>query len=194
MRTPSRYLFPSPSRELNRPHEIVFFLALTVAVVAGVGWLVIDYLRTGNPFIWLLALISVWLTVATRQDNLKTVAKRRIMADEREGLGICQFAREFAPGTVDSWVIRAVWNTLQDSVAQQLPLKADDKLEDDLNLACDEYELEELMEEIAIRCGHELTGIEDNPFLPIVTVRDLVLALNAQPMTAERQERLFISL
>ena len=194
MRTPSRYLFPPPSRELNRSHEIVFFLALTVAVVAGMSWFVIDYLRTGNPFIWLLALISMWLTVATRQQNLKTVAKCRIMADEREGLGICQFAREFAPRTVDSWVIRAVWNTLQDSVAQPLPLKADDKLEDDLTLACDEYELEELMEEIAIRCGRELTGIEDNPFLPIVTVRDLVLTLNAQPMTAERQERLFIAL
>ena len=128
MRTPSRYLFPPPSRELNRSHEIVFFLALTVAVVAGMSWFVIDYLRTGNPFIWLLALISMWLTVATRQQNLKTVAKCRIMADEREGLGICQFAREFEPRTVDSWVIRAVWNTLQDSVAQPLPLKADDKL------------------------------------------------------------------
>lgn len=112
------------------------------------------------------------------------------MADERKGLGICQFAREFAPRTVDSWIIRAVWDTLQDSVAQPLPLKADDKLDDDLNLACDEDEVEE----IAIRCGRELTGIEDNPFLPIITVRDLVLALNAQPMTAERQQRLFIAL
>lgn len=190
MRTPSRYLFPPPSRELNRPQAIVFFLALTVAVVAGMSWFVIDYLQTGNPFIWLLALIIVWLAVATRQDNLK----RRIMADEREGLGICQFAREFATRTVDSWVIRAVWDTLQDGVTQPLPLKADDKLDDNLNLACDEDELEELVEEIAIRCGRELTGIEDNPFLPIITVRDLVLALNAQPMTSERQQRLFIAL
>lgn len=47
----------------------------------------------------------------------------------------------------------------------------------------DAVELEELVEDTAARCGRDLCGIEENPFLPIVTVGSLVRVLNAQPMT-----------
>ncbi|MBW2902502.1 hypothetical protein KX262_23080, partial [Escherichia coli] len=52
--------------------------------------------------------------------------------------------------------------------------KASDKLDDDLDLVNDADELEELVEDIAARCGRDLRGIEDNPFLPITTVGSLV--------------------
>ncbi|WP_240782294.1 hypothetical protein [Escherichia sp. E2586] len=116
------------------------------------------------------------------------------MADKRQGLSICQFARQFNPRTVDTWIIRAVWNTLQENgyIGYPLPLKADDKLDEDLDLVNDAVELEELVEDIAARCGRDLTGIENNQFLPIVTVGSLVRVLNAQPMTQERRSLLFI--
>lgn len=63
------------------------------------------------------------------------------------------------------------------------PLKADDILDDDLIWVSDAVELEELVEDTAARCGRDLCGIEENPFLPIVTVGSLVRVLNAQPMT-----------
>lgn len=115
------------------------------------------------------------------------------MADKRQGLSICQFARQFSPHTVDTWVIRVVWNTLQGNgyIDYPLPLKASDKLDDDLDLVNDADELEELVEDIAARCGRDLRGIEDNPFLPITTVGSLVSVLNAQPMTQERRSLLF---
>lgn len=52
------------------------------------------------------------------------------MADKRRGRSICQFAREFDTYTVDTWVIRAVWDTLQGNgyIDYPLPLKADDIL------------------------------------------------------------------
>ncbi|WKU80721.1 hypothetical protein [Escherichia albertii] len=59
-------------------------------------------------------------------------------------------------------------------------------------LVNDADELEELVEDIAARCGRDLRGIEDNPFLPITTVDSLVRVLNAQPMTQERRSLLFI--
>ncbi|EBV1606123.1 hypothetical protein DN030_24300, partial [Salmonella enterica subsp. enterica serovar Newport] len=68
----------------------------------------------------------------------------------------------------------------------------DDKLDEDLDLVNDVVELEELVEDIAARCGRDLTGIETNQFLPIVTVGSLVRVLNAQPMTQERRSLLFI--
>ncbi|EON1119879.1 hypothetical protein [Escherichia albertii] len=116
------------------------------------------------------------------------------MADKRQGISICQFAREFDTHTVDTWVIRAVWNTLQGDgyIDYSLPLKANDKLDNELDLVNDADELEELVEDIAARCGRDLRGIEDNPFLPITTVDSLVRVLNAQPMTQERRSLLFI--
>ncbi|EOT9381175.1 hypothetical protein VBH09_20155 [Escherichia coli] len=86
-----------------------------------------------------------------------------------------------------------MWNTLQGNgyIDYPLPLKASDKLDDDLDLVNDADELEELVEDIAARCGRDLCGIEDNPFLPITTVGSLVSVLNAQPMTQERRSLLF---
>lgn len=193
MRTPSRYIFRLPSHEINPFRATLFLILLICAVLAGVSWLILFFVRTGNSFIFWLALFVGYLLTATKQEKINLIKKRRIMADKRQGISICQFAREFDTHTVDTWVIRAVWNTLQGDgyIDYSLPLKANDKLDNELDLVNDADELEELVEDIAARCGRDLRGIEDNPFLPITTVDSLVRVLNAQPMTQERRSLLF---
>lgn len=143
------------------------------------GWrgLADYFLRAYGQHLHLLVItFIVSLIAAAKQDKIKLLEKRRIMADKRQGLSICQFARQFNPRTVDTCIIQAVWNTLQENgyIGYPLPLKADDKLDEDLDLVNDAVELEELVEDIAARCGRDLTGIENNQFLPIVTVGSLV--------------------
>ncbi|EGO4620398.1 hypothetical protein ACSAB9_004329, partial [Escherichia coli] len=193
MRTPSRYIFRLPSHEINPFRATLLLILLICAVLAGVSWLILSSVRTGNTFIFWLTLFIGYLIAIAKQEKIKLIEKRQIMADKRQGLSICQFARQFSPHTVDTWVIRAVWNTLQGNgyIDYPLPLKASDKLDDDLDLVNDADELEELVEDIAARCGRDLCGIEDNPFLPITTVGSLVSVLNAQPMTQERRSLLF---
>lgn len=193
MRTPSRYIFRLPSHEINPFRATLLLILLICAVLAGVSWLILSSVRTGNTFIFWLTLFIGYLIAIAKQEKIKLIEKRQIMADKRQGLSICQFARQFSPHTVDTWVIRAVWNTLQGNgyIDYPLPLKASDKLDDDLDLVNDANELEELVEDIAARCGRDLCGIEDNPFLPITTVGSLVSVLNAQPMTQERRSLLF---
>ena len=193
MRTPSRYIFRLPSHEINPFRATLLLILLICAVLAGVSWLILSFVRTGNTFIFWLTLFIGYLIAIEKQEKINLIEKRQIMADKRQGLSICQFARQFSPHTVDTWVIRAVWNTLQGNgyIDYPLPLKASDKLDDDLDLVNDADELEELVEDIAARCGRDLRGIEDNPFLPITTVGSLVSVLNAQPMTQERRSLLF---
>ena len=193
MRTPSRYIFRLPSHEINPFRATLLLILLICAVLAGVSWLILSFVRTGNTFIFWLTLFIGYLIAIAKQEKIKLIEKRQIMADKRQGLSICQFARQFSPHTVDTWVIRAVWNTLQGNgyIDYPLPLKASDKLDDDLDLVNDADELEELVEDIAARCGRDQRGIEDNPFLPITTVGSLVSVLNAQPMTQERRSLLF---
>ncbi|EGE5129916.1 hypothetical protein BVA23_13355 [Escherichia coli] len=193
MRTPSRYIFRLPSHEINPFRATLLLILLICAVLAGVSWLILSSVRTGNTFIFWLTLFIGYLIAIAKQEKIKLIERRQIMADKRQGLSICQFARQFSPHTVDTWVIRAVWNTLQGNgyIDYPLPLKASDKLDDDLDLVNDADELEELVEDIAARCGRDLCGIEDNPFLPITTVGSLVSVLNAQPMTQERRSLLF---
>ena len=193
MRTPSRYIFRLPSHEINPFRATLLLILLICAVLAGVSWLILSSVRTGTTFIFWLTLFIGYLIAIAKQEKIKLIEKRQIMADKRQGLSICQFARQFSPHTVDTWVIRAVWNTLQGNgyIDYPLPLKASDKLDDDLDLVNDADELEELVEDIAARCGRDLCGIEDNPFLPITTVGSLVSVLNAQPMTQERRSLLF---
>ncbi len=194
MRTPSRYLFRLPSHEITPFRATLFVILLICAALAGVSWLTLSFVRTGNTFIFWLTLFIGYLIAEVKLEKIKLIEKRQIMANKRQGLSICQFAREFDPRTVDTWVIRAVWDTLQGNgyIDYPLPLKADDKLEDDLDLVGDADELEELVEDIAARCGRDLHRIEENPFLPITTVDSLVRVLNAQPMTLERRNQLFI--
>ncbi|MEN2773366.1 hypothetical protein V3C52_26810 [Escherichia coli] len=150
-------------------------------------------LRTYRQYIHLLVntFIGYLIAIAKQEKSSSSRSARLWLINVRDFPFVSSHAN--FPHTVDTWVIRAVWNTLQGNgyIDYPLPLKASDKLDDDLDLVNDADELEELVEDIAARCGRDLRGIEDNPFLPITTVGSLVSVLNAQPMTQERRSLLF---
>lgn len=103
------------------------------------------------------------------------------LAGQRQGESICQFARAFAWRQVDTWVIRAVYESLHGYLGGQLPIRADDRLKQDLRLDDDDLELD-LLEEMARLSGRSLERTTGNPWFDRVnTVRDLVLFLDQQP-------------
>lgn len=192
MRTPSRYIFRLPSHEINPFRATLLLILLICAVLAGVSWLILSFVRTGNTFIfWLTLFIGYLIAIAKQEKSSSSRSARLWLINVRDFPFVSSHAN-FPPHR-RYMVIRAVWNTLQGNgyIDYPLPLKASDKLDDDLDLVNDADELEELVEDIAARCGRDLRGIEDNPFLPITTVGSLVSVLNAQPMTQERRSLLF---
>lgn len=188
MRVPSRFLFPFPPEpRLALPRlllAIIIVGALIGGLVAALGY---------SALFLLLALL-----VVTIVGNRRWRTRRATLAQQRTGLTICQFARAFDISLVDSWVIRAVWLTLDNQLNRGMPAAsalaflADDRLDEDLELIGDDDDLYELLQEAALRCGRDLSGLENNPWLPVLTVGDMVRTLNAQPMAATRQQQLVI--
>jgi hypothetical protein len=110
----------------------------------------------------------------------------RELAASREGQSICDFAREFDLRTVDSWVVRAVYEQVQKQLVHvhpAFPLRADDRLKEDLRLDGDDLDLDVAIE-VEERTGRSLDNAKSNPYFGQVrTVRDLVLFFQAQART-----------
>ena len=106
------------------------------------------------------------------------------LCTDRNGITICNFAREFDAREVDTWIIRATYEEVQRAICsdQLVPLKATDHLFDTLKFDGDDLDLD-LIETIAQRTGRSLDGYEENPFYgKVTTVRNLVLFFNYQPV------------
>lgn len=198
MRMPSRYLFPlKPATPACGVVGFAVLFALLGGVLYGVCYLVRDFVSTGNPAIFAVALLVALLSVSGMRDGRRRREKLLEMAKERQGESICQFARAFNRRDVDSWVIRAVWNTViewggSDVARLNVPLRAEDRLE---TFALDDSEeLFDALSDAATRAGRTLENLENNPVMPLNTLGDMVMALNAQPMTQERQQKREVAL
>lgn len=104
------------------------------------------------------------------------------MCENRDGISICEFAKEFDPKVVDTWIIQAVYEQLQAALPtkQNVPIKSSDNLFDTLMLDEDDLDLD-LVEEIAQRTGRSLEGYRSNPYYgKVTTVKNLVLFFNHQ--------------
>ncbi len=106
------------------------------------------------------------------------------LAEAREGESICDFAREFDTRAVDTWVIRAVYEQVQAQLTHvhpAFPIRASDRLKEDLRLDDDDLDLDVAMQ-VEQRTGRSLDETKTNPLLgKVKTVRDLVLFFQAQP-------------
>ncbi len=100
----------------------------------------------------------------------------------RRNLSICDFSKEFDCRVVDTWVIRAVYEQVQECIPYEkpIPIKGSDNLKEDLQLDDDDIDLD-LTEEISQRTGRTMDNCESNEYYGKVhTVRDLVLFFNSQ--------------
>ena len=106
--------------------------------------------------------------------------------NSRRALSICDFAKEFNCREIDTWIVRAVYEEVQEYLAtdKHLPLKSTDNLKTDLHLDDDDLDID-LAEQISQRTGRTMNNCEKNPYYGKVhTLRDLVLFFSHQDKNA----------
>lgn len=159
-----------------------FILALVIGLLVW-GIVSLSQKLPGYLSLGLVALIA-YGCVAGWRHNTAYESKLKRMASNRTGESICEFARSFDTQHVDTWVIRAVYEQLQNYLAHvvpEFPVRADDYLRDHLINDPDDLDLD-LVSEIAKRTNRSLLNADQNPYYDcVLTVRDLVLFFNAQP-------------
>lgn len=174
MRIPSNRMPPAPVTRTSR-NAWVLLAALIGGMAYWVYWhpQVLGFIGAGGLLIW----------IQTRIDN----RRRRHLADLRKNENICTFARTFKRGSIDTWVLRAVFESLaKHLLIDQRPIavRQDDRWKDDLNI--DPDDLDDLVCEAAFRAGRSLKSTKDNPlFGRVRTVADLITFLSLQPRTPE---------
>jgi hypothetical protein len=176
MRSPSRLIPP-------RSEKAISWVWLLGALLVGFGYFVYSLSSMARCITaFLILAFCFYVSVINRRE------KRRFegMCTTRDEESICTFARSFSTRHVDTWVIRAAHQEIQQlmkSYIPAFPVRASDLLLDDLHMDSDD--IEDLLVGIAARSGHSLNETENNPFYgKINTVRDLVLFINAQPRLA----------
>ncbi|WP_444925796.1 hypothetical protein [Microbulbifer sp. TRSA002] len=170
MRKASRFM---PKYKPERASKFTLFTFLT-AVLA---------LLIYHP-IYLLALVGLVLLAIIwgYLEQPKIDRHFQHLRDNRKGLSICEFAREFDCKIVDTWIIRAVYEQLQATLPtkQLVPIQTSDDFFNTLKLDEDDLYLD-LFEEIAQRTGRTLEDYQSNPYFgKVTTVRNLVLFFNHQ--------------
>lgn len=171
MKKASRYMPKYEPKKASKPVLVVFF-AIAVAIVIYQPW-----------YLLVIAGIALLVIVWSAIDQPKVERHFHNLCKERNGLSICEFAREFDPKVVDTWIIRAVYEQLQAALPtkENVPIKASDGLFNTLMLDEDDLDLD-LVEEIAQRTSRSLEGYESNPYYrKVTTARNLVLFFNHQP-------------
>jgi hypothetical protein len=130
---------------------------------------------------WPLAFVVP--AVVFGMDLILSRRDRRI-AEERRGESICQFARGFDCRTIDTWIIRAVYEEFSGA----FPLRPSDRFKEDLRTDGEELDFGAM--DIARRIGRSLDGYERNPmFGKIDTACDLVMFFHHQPLQSAAQVR-----
>ena len=179
MRIPSRRMpkYTAPTLGWFGKVALVVLMAVLVYVIADASWtklLVVAIALTVLVFFGMRSL-------KVEQERLQTLAANRF------GESICEFARSFDCRQVDTWVIRAVYEELQEALpwgTKGFPVRASDDLNRDL-LDNDIEAIEDLIPILAARTGRSLTDTESNPYWnKIRTAADLVYFINAQPHVA----------
>src|SRR5262245_33232732 len=106
------------------------------------------------------------------------------LARARAGESICEFSRSFDTRNTDTWVIRAVYEQLQlqlRSIYPDFPVRASDRLIEDLRLDPDDIDLD-VLADVASRTGRSIRDTRSNPFRSgVKTAGDLIAFFCAQP-------------
>lgn len=146
----------------------------------GFGYFVYSLSLTAR---YITAFLAVAFCLQVAVTNRREKRKFAEMCNVRDDESIGTFARSFSTRHVDTWVIRAAHQEIQQLVKSYIPafpVRASDSLVDDLHFDSDD--IDDLLVDVASRSGHSLDETGRNPFYGRVkTVRDLVLFVNAQP-------------
>jgi hypothetical protein len=147
-------------------------------------------LALGLVALLLLGLVAVWwplaILVAAAVFGISLIGwlRDRRVAEARKGESICQFARGFDRRTIDTWIIRAVYEEFSGA----FPLRPSDRLREDLHIDDDDLDFGAIS--IALRTGRSLDGYERNPMYGnIKTLRDMAMFFHYQPLLSAARVR-----
>jgi hypothetical protein len=167
MRTPSRRMPPAQGPKGR--------WLVTMAMVGGVALLLLWLARLWWPLALAVLASIVGLWAIGRRSRPRA-------DDTRNGRSICRFARGFDRRTVDTWIIRAVY----EESSRGRPVRPSDRLED---LLPDDDDRDIFLLCVAQRTGRSLEGIERTPIGRFVTLRDVVMFFHHQPLISASQQR-----
>src|SRR5687768_10318551 len=135
---------------------------IVAAILGGLVWVIVTY----PAVLVIVAILVVLGCLAAIEDNRRA----RRLAIKRACESICTFVRGFDYRTIDTWIIRAVFEEIREN---RFAIRADDRLMEDLRIDSDD--LDEIAEAVAERTGRPLENVEENPmFEKVRTVRQLV--------------------
>jgi hypothetical protein len=153
-------------------------------MVAGAGWALVNALSSSPKAVLLGASGLAALFACARYQAKRGDARLHALAHARSGQSICEFTRDFDYRLVDTWIIRAVYEQLQRQLVHihpAFPIRADDRLKEDLLLDDDDLDLD-VAQEVEARTRRTLDDAKNNPYFGKVhTVRDLVIFFQNQP-------------
>lgn len=179
MRTPSRSM-PRFAPQPMRPWAWVVVAVMLIGLI----WAVIHALIASPRLVLLGAAALLALYALAQRQAKRDTAKLLAMAAARNGQSICEFSRDFDCRTTDTWIIRAVYEQVQRQLTHihpAFPVRADDRLKEDLLLDDDDLDLD-LALEVEARTERTLDESNENPYFGKVrTVRDLVHFFQGQP-------------
>ncbi len=134
----------------------------------------------------IVGILSAIVAVVTMRNRRQTKRHLAELARERTGESICEFSRAFDVRNTDTWVIRAVYEQIQQQlrwVQPDFPVHSTDRLVEDLRLDPDDIDLD-VLSDVASRTGRSTRYTRSNPMYGRVkTVEDLVAFFCAQEQT-----------
>lgn len=179
MKRASRFM----PKAIRKPPTLVGWVLL-LAFTAWLLYLLWRYPLITSACIAILGVLA-WLHHRSVRNHLLVIAAGRV------GESICTFSREVDCRNLDTWIVRAVYEELQEHLASQcakFPIRWTDRLREDLRIDADALD-DELAIDIAQRTGRTLHGTQNNPlFGNVKTVRDLVLFFQAQPQLPQEPD------
>lgn len=174
MRVPSRSM-----PQVKSPSRVALAAWQTGIVCAFVALFWFAPLNTMFAVAGVVAVAWIVGSISLRNHRLRIAAA----AQSRASDSICQFARSFDTRNVDTWIVRAVYEALQQELCHAVPafpVKATDKLAD-LLLDPDDLDMT-VAPKVSMRSGRSLENPEANPFYgKVLSVADLVMFFNNQP-------------
>jgi hypothetical protein len=115
--------------------------------------------------------------------GIEEARRLRHVAEQRQNDSICTFARALDYRRLDTKVIRVVYEELQgyfEGYVPNFPFRVSDNLTEDFKI--DEWDIDDLVCEIAERTGRRLDNCDANPYREKVqTIGDVIHFLCAQP-------------
>ena len=131
----------------------------------------------------IMGVLSAVVAVVVMRNRRQTKQHLAELALERTGEAMCEFSRAFDVRKIDTWVIRAVYEQLQQQmrwVHPKFPVRATDRLVEDLRLDPDDIDMDVFVD-VTGRTGRSRRNTKSNPMSGrLKTVEDLVLFFCAQ--------------